>query len=327
MPKSKAIASLSGLIDADIEDSAQHSDVDMMPTPDSNQENAAPAKKGRGRQKAATSKFTKPKRRVSEGSVAGKKAGPRKKAAAKRAPLKEQANQQQASDTEEVEDFEDQGQEKSDSRVSGVSVDELDASMQVGKQKGKRGRPATKAKHVVEDSALKKFNATEKDEEFEYTPTVVRQSKGAKKASAASKFKPSTEPTRSQKVIPETQEVQMDNDESALPDEDEELEETAPQSVFRQARHARSNSRQPQPAVARRRAGSASDTERTGNDAATRRKLGEMTKKFENLDLKYRNLREVGIKDAETNFEKLKKQSEDKTKGMYFVAFQVKVQH
>ena len=316
MPKSKAITSLSGLIDSDIEDSAQHSDVDMMPTPDSNQENAAPAKKARGRQKAATSKFSKPKRRVSGGSVAGKKAGPRKKVAAKRAPLKEQANQQQASDTEEVEDFEDQGQEKIDSRVSGVSVDELDASMQVGKQKGKRGRPATKAKQVIEDSTLKKVNATEKDEEFEYTPTVVRQSKGAKKASAASKSKPSTEPTRSEKVIPETQEVPMDIDESALPDEDEDIGETAPQSVFRQARHARSNSRQPQPAVARRRAGSASDTERTGNDAATRRKLGEMTKKFENLDLKYRNLREVGIKDAETNFEKLKKQSEDKTKGM-----------
>jgi hypothetical protein len=35
---------------------------------------------------------------------------------------------------------------------------------------------------------------------------------------------------------------------------------------------------------------------RGGNDPATRRRLGELTKKLENLDLKYRNLREVGVK-------------------------------
>ena len=318
MPKAKAIASLSGLIDSDIEDSAQRSDVDMMPTPNSNQENAAPPKKGRGRPKAATSKFTKSKRRVSGGSVATKKAGPAKKAAAKRAPLKEQANQQQPSDTEEIDDFEDQGPNQMDSRVGGP-VDERDASAQVEKAKGKRGRPAAKPKQAIEDSTLKNANGTEKDGEFEYTPTVVRQSRGVKKALAAgrpatSKSKSTVEPTISQKVISETQEVPMDIDETGLP-EDEEIEETAPQSVFRQARHPLTNSREPQAAVSRRRAGSASDTERAGNDAATRRKLGEMTKKFENLDLKYRNLREVGIKEAETNFEKLKKQSEDRTKG------------
>lgn len=321
MPKTKAIASLSGLIDSDMEDNTQHSDVDMMPTPDSNQENAAPAKKGRGRQKTATSKkFTRTKRRVSGGSVASKKAPPAKKAAAKRAPLKEQANQLEASDTEEVDDFEDLGQNKMDSRT-GVSVDEPDASAQVGKPKGKRGRPAAKPKQAIEDSTLKKVDATEKDGEFEYTPTVVRQSKGVKKASAAGrpaagKSKSSVEPIISPKVIPETQEVPMDTDETELRQEEEGIEETAPQSVFRQARHAPSNTRQPKVAVARRRAGSASDTERTGNDVATRRKLGEMTKKFDNLDLKFRNLREVGIKEAETNFEKLKKQSEDRAKGM-----------
>lgn len=40
-----------------------------------------------------------------------------------------------------------------------------------------------------------------------------------------------------------------------------------------------------------------------------------MTKKFENLDFRYRNMREVGIKEAERNFEKLSKQSEEKTRG------------
>lgn len=326
MPKTKAIVSLSGLIDSDMDNSAQPSDVEMMPTPDSNQENAAPVQKARGRQKTATSKkFTKPKRRASGGSAISKKAAPAKKATAKRAPLKEQANEQQASDTEEVDGFEDLPQDKVDSRAA-ASIDEPDESAQVGKPKGKRGRPA-KSKLAIEDSTLKKTNPPEKDGEFEYTPTVVRQSKGVKKASAtgkpaATKYKSSVEPTTSQEVIPETQEGPMDVDETAAPEEDEEAEEAAPQSVFRQARHGPTNSRQPQAAVARRRAGSASDTERSGNDAATRRKLGEMTKKFENLDLKFRNLREVGIKEAEANFEKLKKQSEDRTKGMAFTRLQ-----
>jgi hypothetical protein len=40
-----------------------------------------------------------------------------------------------------------------------------------------------------------------------------------------------------------------------------------------------------------------------------------MTKKFENLELKYKNLREIGVKEAEANFERLKTQSEERTKG------------
>lgn len=46
-----------------------------------------------------------------------------------------------------------------------------------------------------------------------------------------------------------------------------------------------------------------------------RRKLGDMTKKLENLELRYHNLREVGILEAEKNFERLRTQSEAKAKG------------
>src|SRR6202012_3516288 len=58
----------------------------------------------------------------------------------------------------------------------------------------------------------------------------------------------------------------------------------------------------------RRRAGSASDTER--GDPNLRRKLGDVTRKFENIELKYRNLKEVGISEATANMEKLRKQCE-----------------
>ncbi|KAG9780195.1 hypothetical protein KCU88_g3807, partial [Aureobasidium melanogenum] len=60
--------------------------------------------------------------------------------------------------------------------------------------------------------------------------------------------------------------------------------------------------------AAQRRAGSASDTDNRGGDPNLRRKLGDITRKFENVDLKYRNLKEVGIHEASTNMEKLRKQ-------------------
>lgn len=107
----------------------------------------------------------------------------------------------------------------------------------------------------------------------------------------------------------------MDVDASRCVEEDDADEEALPQSVFRRTNNARATSYQPQNAVTRRRAGSASDTERTAGDPVTRRKLGEMTRRFDNLEMKYKLLRETGGKEAETNFEKLKMQSEAKAKG------------
>ncbi|KAK3338261.1 chromosome segregation protein Csm1/Pcs1-domain-containing protein [Neurospora tetraspora] len=49
------------------------------------------------------------------------------------------------------------------------------------------------------------------------------------------------------------------------------------------------------------------------DDPELRRKLGEMTQKYEALELKYRDLREVAVKEAERNFDRLRKQSEERT--------------
>jgi len=314
MPKAKAIASLSGLIDTDMEDDTLNMEADAFPTPDSNQENAPARKKG-GRGKAPSKRFTKPRtasRRVSGESIAPKKVAPKKKAANKRAPLKEQRNAQQAEDTEEVNEFEDKEQQD-------FVMDELVQAKQPAKRKApeKAGRPRKK-------SPVQQVNAVEKDGEFEYTPTAIRQTKATKEPSAsqgpkanASKRQASTEPQQHEKIVPETQ-VQMDIDPSEFPEEDEEDEDAVPQSVFRRTNNARNTTRQRQPPVVRRRAGSASDTDRGGNDPAPRRKLGDMTKKFEKLELKYRNLREVGIKDAEANFEKYKTQTQVKAKCRTF---------
>ncbi|KAK1836475.1 Monopolin complex subunit pcs1 [Podospora conica] len=53
----------------------------------------------------------------------------------------------------------------------------------------------------------------------------------------------------------------------------------------------------------------------SGGEPALRRKLGEMTQKFEALDRKYRALKEVAVTEAESNFDKLKKLTDEKTKA------------
>lgn len=53
------------------------------------------------------------------------------------------------------------------------------------------------------------------------------------------------------------------------------------------------------------------------SSAALRRRLGDMTRRFEQLETRYRSLREVGVKEAETNFDRLKKQSQEKSEGKF----------
>jgi hypothetical protein len=51
------------------------------------------------------------------------------------------------------------------------------------------------------------------------------------------------------------------------------------------------------------------------SDVSLRRRLGDLTKKYENLEMRHRDLREVGVKEAERNFDRLRKQSEKQTAG------------
>lgn len=302
-----------------MEQDGQDSNMDPLPTPDSNRENPKPTKKARnppGRPKAAVSKNTRAKtsRRPSGGPIAAKPKGrPRKKVTVQRTVLQEQASDQHQSDDEPMGDAAEKEQDGLKSEEDAVSMDELVTK----DQPRKRGKQVPKAKKKPEEEPLQQVNGTENDGEFEYTPTVGRTQ--SKKAGMAAKqtggHNPSIEPQHIQKIVPETQENSMDLDESAVP-EDGDAEDEIPQSVFRQASNRGSNSRQRQPCFTRRRAGSASDTDRAAGDPATRRRLGEITKRLENVDMKYRNLREIGLKEAEANFEKLKEQSESRANGI-----------
>jgi len=53
------------------------------------------------------------------------------------------------------------------------------------------------------------------------------------------------------------------------------------------------------------------------SDSALRRRLGEMTQKYESLEVKYQHLREIAVKEADSNFDRLKKQTDEKSRGMF----------
>lgn len=55
-------------------------------------------------------------------------------------------------------------------------------------------------------------------------------------------------------------------------------------------------------------------------DVSLRRRLGDLAQKNESLELRYRDLREIGIKEAERNFNQLKKQSEERAKSAFYIS-------
>ncbi|KAL8966833.1 MAG: hypothetical protein Q9197_005764 [Variospora fuerteventurae] len=291
---------------------------DALPTSEFNQGNAEPKGRGRGRGKAASGPIKKSKavqKRNNAGVVGRKKKAAPKKPSAKRGPLKEQSNNCNPEDTEDVDDFYEGLNDRAGGQ-SAVSADELVAVKQPAKKApaGARGKNQ-KAKKQTDREALQHIKGAANDEETEYPPVTARQTKPVKKplGKPPTNQRISADAPVSEKVIPDTQDVVMGIDLDEVPLQSGDEEDEVPQSVFRQTKNARS--RQLQPQLARKRAGGASDTEQRAGDPALRRKLGEMTKKFENLDMKYKALRDVGIKEAEANFESLKLSSELKSKA------------
>lgn len=294
MPKFKQ-STLSALIDSDSDD-AQF--VESMPTPDSAAENRPPGKKARGRPKVAPAKVTKtkaPARRTSGRLIAKAKEQKPAPAKGKRPALKDKTNQQDASEME-MDDF-----ATDDIVMEGTEIQETQPARE-------QVKPKTTKKKTVGARAKAPKDTSQIDHSIGDTSLAASTLKPrATKRKAPTKKEVIPEPTP-EKVIMETQVQQMEID-----DADEEIEETITRAPKLSSR-PRSQSRPRQPSAHRRRAGSASDTER--NDPALRRKLGEVTKKYENLQLKYSDLREVGLKEAERNCERMKKNSEEKTKSM-----------
>lgn len=59
------------------------------------------------------------------------------------------------------------------------------------------------------------------------------------------------------------------------------------------------------------------DVEDGASDATVRRKLGDMTRKYESLEARHRELRQVSVVEAGHNFERLQKQADESAAGKY----------
>ncbi|EKD19778.1 uncharacterized protein L3040_001877 [Drepanopeziza brunnea f. sp. 'multigermtubi'] len=299
MPKLKQ-STLAELIDSDSDDGL------AMPTPDSAAENQAPnAKKGRGRPKLAPtkpapSKVTKtrakaPTRRTSDRIEAMAKAVQPAPVKAKRAALKDRTNQHAVDD--EIDDFAFDG----DLVMEGTIEDSTAA---VKKTKPKVTKKATTAKGKAGKDELRTESMIQETQDVSKP-----DARATKKRGPAKKQKP-VEP-EPEKIVQESQYEEMDIDAEL----DDELVDPEPETIVKPARNlsrTQSHSRQRQPSTQRRPVGNVSDTER--GDPSLRRKLGDLTKKYETLNLKYQDLREIGIKEACRNFDSLKKEDESKTK-------------
>jgi hypothetical protein len=220
----------------------------------------------------------------------------------KRPALADRTNRQNAEDTEEVDEFAQDDEVMQDAEIenTAVAVKQTKAKALATKKKASAGRP----------KASKEVSRTDYSIPDDTVEAPKPAAKPGRKKAAPKKKEVIPEPSP-EKIIPETQVPIMGVDEEG--DAEEEIEQT----VTKTAPHARSrpDSRARQPSVQRRRAGSASDTERDRGDPVLRRKLGDMTKKYENMHIKYQDLKEIGLKESERNFERLKKQADEKTKS------------
>ncbi|KAH7382381.1 chromosome segregation protein Csm1/Pcs1-domain-containing protein [Phaeosphaeria sp. MPI-PUGE-AT-0046c] len=298
MAPRSAMANISFTVDSASEDEMTQDELNALPTPESNAENKAPAKKARG--KAAQTKTNAPAtkatakgktatRRVSGSSVLG----PNKTnaAVAKKAPAKTgrkalaERNAVNGSDTEEVDDFE----EEEAAALAKTT---------------KRGRPAK----------------VQKAQDEEMTETAAPAKRGRKLAAkketkARAKTSKHVEEDAEPATIPETQ-PELDVDEMDVEDsiEIDDVPESMPPPPRPSARRAQGQaqpSRARQTSAGARRAGSASDSER---DPALRRKVGDLTRKLEAMTVKYDTLKETASGGKESNFDQLKKRTEQTAK-------------
>lgn len=299
MPKRKAPTKISGLVDSDDDDLMQLTENESAPFPDVRHE--PPVKKRRGRprishddasetQPAAQAKKRGTTAEAPEEAPAVKKPGRRGRPRGSSRTADNAAGQARAAITQEPpedEDAHDQENEDPlaprDTKATLTTNDAKPAPARRG-----RGRPpnATKQKGT--------------DGEFEYTPTRA----GTQRQDAEPEVGDSQQ---NEEPAPEVV------DEAVLPDPPPPY---ASSSVVKTARARLATIRNTQGSPQKRKSGVGAEQ---SGDPELRRRIGDLTKKHDLLESRYRNLREIGIVEANSNMEKLRKQCESITSGMLYL--------
>lgn len=304
MAPRNAIANISFTVDSASEDDMTHDELNALPTPESNAENKAPAKKARG--KAAPAKAMAPAtkaaakakpatRRVSGSSMLGVKKT--NAAVAKKAPAKggrkalAERKDVNGSDTEEVDEFDDE------------VAQPVKAT--------KRGRPV-KAQKAQDDEMVEAPAPAKRGRKPAAKEVPAKKETKAKTTAQSKRVEAEPETLTIPETQPEPEEDPMDVEDSIEVDEIPESMPPPPPPRPSARRAQAQPSRARQTSAGARRAGSASDSER---DPALRRKVGDLTRRLESMTVKYETLKEAASAGKDSSFEQLKKSTEQTAKG------------
>ncbi|KAJ5175344.1 uncharacterized protein N7482_001221 [Penicillium canariense] len=294
MPKRKAPTKISGLVGSDDEDLMQLTENEAAPSQEPRDE--PPTKKRRGRPRTSGDSATASNLPAKKQEAAPSSQGDAP--AAKKAPARRGRPRGSSRTSENAEAHARAAVTQEPLANEGTDDQEKEQHLSARGSKATRATKASKpaaattARGRGKGRAASTAKPVQTDGEFEYTPTR-----------AAPKER-----------IPEVVEMQQNDgptdevvDESVLPDA-EPIAPYVPSSVVKNARARLATLKSSQDLSPRKRK-SGVDTEQ-GGDPELRRRIGDITKKHDALESKYRNLREIGVVEANTNMEKLRKQCE-----------------
>ncbi|KAI1961921.1 hypothetical protein LOZ58_002998 [Ophidiomyces ophidiicola] len=296
MPKRKAAPKLSVAIDHEDDDTGVDSPVEDLDTA------PPPAKRARGQARSATAAA--PKKTTARKPRSTVVVGPKRRGARAGSTAK-----QHTESITELSEVEDAGQRHKKEQPNGyeasdLSVDELDSpeTLTTAAKRGRtaatagtrRGRKPASERNIVNDGG------------FEYTPSTVKTKIPPKKPTR-SKPAPVAEPRPSTSKV-EAPVYNYMNVDHTMEDDDTGIPEDIDWETSLDL---------PSPVKALIRELEAAESPQADNASETilRQQLSNVKKKLKVVEEQYRALREVGIVEANANFEKLKKDCENMTKA------------
>lgn len=265
------------MVDSDVED--EFSDFTVAIKPRVAPTTAMPPKKARGRPAGSTNKVTKP---------------------AQKSTLRRTSGRLAASVADEIQGTSQASPERSNPQTGRERRKDVTDTAPNPDERPKpmRGRPrATKRAEKPADIGYEDEDTIASNTEPK-PPVPQPRRRLCRKPTAAKADISATQ-------VPE--EMDMDGGKEEI----DELEESLPESSASDNSHASARGTIPssdrgQPAV-----------DMGTSDSSLRRRLGELTKKHETLEAKYRQLQDVGTREAERNFDRFKKQADERAQSKF----------
>ncbi|PKY04511.1 hypothetical protein P168DRAFT_327450 [Aspergillus campestris IBT 28561] len=196
-----------------------------------------------------------------------------------------------------------------------VSQDELDAPQKGAQSSSRSAAAPAKPKSGRGRRKGSSGKQVTVDGEFEYTPAGTRQvklpdpRKEAEEKPKRSRRAPAKKVQEEAPVPAEEVEAALEVVEDTMIEEEEDSAPPPRRSVSASpTKRRQSTQRPPSYSPLKRKVGT--DEERSNGDPELRRRLGDLTKKFDALENRYRTLKEIGVVEANANVDKLRKQCE-----------------